>query len=281
MTTIRDVLQTAIQCLEAKSDTARLDAQLLLNHVLDVETAYLYAHPERELTDDEHAAFMAMVDRRCTGEPIAYILGEVGFYDLMLSVTPDVLIPRPETEQLVEIAIEHARSISVRSLTVADVGTGSGAIAVTFARHVPSATVYAVEVSEQALKVARENNQRAGTNVQFLQGNLIEPLIQRNIKVDLLMANLPYIDSEEVRTLEVSRHEPMLALDGGEGGFEFITEMLKDVRQVCNDGALILLEIGADQGMGVLSLASSLLQPRAIRLAKDYAGHDRIVRIEP
>lgn len=279
MQTIRDILQKAGDSLTAVSTSARLDAQVLLSHVLGVEVVYLYTYPEKPIEPEQLTEFEQLVARRATGEPIAYILGQVGFYDREFIVTPDVLIPRPETEHLVEAAIQHAND-TTRAIVAADIGTGSGAIAITFKAHVPRATVYAVDISPAALDVARRNSELNKTDVNFLQGNLLDPLIEQGVQVDILMANLPYIDSDEVRTLEVSKHEPMTALDGGRDGLAFITELLSKVRQVCGEDSLILLEIGANQGMLVLSLVSSILSPRAVRLSKDYADLDRIIRIE-
>ena len=228
------------------SDTPDLDSQVLLAHFLDVDRAFLFAHPEQTLSELECAAFRGAVHRRATGEPIAYITGVQGFYDIDVQVTPFVLIPRPETELLLEKALRFSEDSP--DLIVADIGTGSGALAVTYARHRPDATVYATEVSRDALAVARGNAERNGVKPTFLKGDLAEPLIKRVIKVDLLMANLPYIASDELATLEVSRFEPRLALDGGIDGLALIRQLLTQIPFVCRKGALVLLEIGADQG---------------------------------
>ena len=275
--TIREVLQSAYQRLSA-FDSARLDAQLLLAYVLDVEKAYLLAYDERILSEDESARFESLLQRRTAGEPIAYILGTKGFYDLDFIVTPDVLIPRPETEHLIEAALNWAKGKT--GLIAADIGTGSGAIAVTFARHAPQAQVHALDVSQAALAIARRNAEKYQVQIQFHHGSLARPLIDAGVRVDLLMANLPYIRSDEMPQLAVSQYEPHLALDGGADGLDLVRELLRQVPQVCTEGALILLEIGTEQGQAVLDFANETLAPQQATIIKDYAGHDRIVRLQ-
>src|SRR5690606_18681749 len=207
------VRHDAIERLRPVSESTALDVDMLLGEVLGVDRAYLLVHGDQVLTDEQREQFERWMERAANGEPIAYILGKRGFYDLEFVVTPDVLIPRPETELLLEQALDWAKDKP--SVTAVDAGTGSGALAVTFARHTPQARVYATDVSTAALVVARQNAERHNANVTFLQGDLLSPLIEGNIRVDLVMANLPYIASDEVPTLAVSRYEPTLALDGG------------------------------------------------------------------
>lgn len=274
---IRQALQNACQQIQPVSDSASLDAQLLLGEVLGKDRAYLLAHGDDLLTPEQAARFAALVERRATGEPAAYILERRAFYDLELFVAPGVLIPRPETELLLEEALRFSENLP--GCTAADIGTGSGALAVTFAAHRPQAQVYAVDVSQTALDIARRNAERQGVNITFFQGDLLQPLIERGISIDVLMANLPYIRHDELADLEVSRFEPHLALDGGSDGLDFIRRLLADLRRVCEPGALALLEIGADQGEAVRALAQALVQPRQVAVLQDYAGLDRIVRI--
>ena len=162
-------------------------------------------------------------------------------------------------------------------LFVADIGTGSGALAVTFARHRPEANVYATEISRDALAIARGNAERNGVNPTFLEGDLAEPLIQRRIKIDLLMANLPYIATDELASLAVSRFEPRRALDGGIDGLTLIRRLLWQIPSVCQEGAYVLLEIGADQGESVARLVEQRFGLRC-DILPDYAGWDRIAR---
>lgn len=272
--TIRAAMSSSRATLDS-SDTSDLDTQVLLAHILGVDRAFLFAHPERTLSDWECAAFQDAVHRRAAGEPIAYITGAKGFYDIDLQVSPAVLIPRPETELLLEEALRLSEERP--DLCVADIGAGSGALAVAFARHRPEATVYATEISRDALTIARGNAARNGVKPTFLEGDLAEPLMKRRIKIDLLLANLPYIASDELASLDVSRFEPRLALDGGIDGLALIRRLLTQIPSVCREGATVLLEIGADQGESVARLVEERLGSRC-DLLPDYAGLDRIVR---
>lgn len=262
---------------EARGQIEATEAQALLGATLGVDRAYLLAHPEQPLTDDQAAQYRAWLERAAAGEPLAYLLGRRAFYDRDFIVTPDVLIPRPETELLLEQALAFARQKP--TLTVVDVGTGSGALAVTLAANLPSARVYATDISPAALDVARRNAALHHTNVKFLQGDLLRPVIEHDVHVDLLLANLPYVASGDLPHLDVSRYEPQLALDGGADGLDLVRRLLAQAPAACNPGALILLEIGADQGAAALALARNTFSQADIQLIKDYAGHDRILRI--
>jgi release factor glutamine methyltransferase len=278
-TTIQAALQAARNRLKTTSDTPRLDAQVLLAHVLDTSKAYLMGYPERTLSDAEQQRYQQLIARRADDEPVAYLIGEKGFWDMTLAVSSAVLVPRPETEHLIEAALAWATSQN-DALTIADIGTGSGAIAVTIAHHLPQATVYATDISEDALAIARKNDARYQAGVQFYQGSLAQPLIDAGVRVHLLLANLPYIPADDVPRLKVSRHEPTLALDGGADGLHLVRELIRQIPQVCHDNALILLEIGSGQAQTVIDYADAHLQPAATDIIYDYAGHDRIVKIQ-
>lgn len=260
------------------SSSASLDAQLLMAETLDVNRAYVLAHPERELTLEQAAQFEALVVRRTKDEPIAYIRGWQPFYDRHMIVTPDVLIPRPETEHLLEESLKFIDDNPVKSLV--DVGTGSGALAVTLAALRPQVTVYATDISPRALALARQNADVQNVNVAFYEGDLLQPLIEREICVDLIVANLPYIASHEIKDLDVSKYEPVMALDGGGDGLELIRRLTTQAPEACcKGGGGLLLEIGANQGQTALTLFEQTFgQGSGAEVCKDYAGHDRIVR---
>lgn len=274
-----DVLKNARGRIAPVSASASLDAQILLAEVLHVTRAHIIAHPEKVLTDDQVGRYEESIVRRERGEPVAYILGRKAFYDLELIVTPDVLIPRPETEHLLERALTLVQDQA--HLHVVDCGTGSGALAVTFAAHMKSAAVYATDISPAALHIAKQNALRHHVDVQFFQGDLLLPLIEAEIVVDVVLANLPYIASGELPKLAVSRHEPRLALDGGADGLDVIRRLLAQVREsdVCRPGALILLEIGADQGRSAAQCVYDALPDSQVEIIQDYAGLDRVVQV--
>ncbi|MDX2162136.1 MAG: peptide chain release factor N(5)-glutamine methyltransferase [bacterium] len=278
--TVGQALKQAQARIAQVSGSARLDAQLLLADVLNVSRARLLADDGRRLTADEQSRYAAWVERAAQAEPIPYILGRRAFYDRELIVTPDVLIPRPETELLLERALAWAKTHPVR--TAADIGTGSGALAVTFAALVPDAAVYATDISAPALEVARRNAAQFGLleRLTLYQGDLAQPLIDQHIRLDLLMANLPYIPTDVITTLEanVREYEPRVALDGGADGAQLIRRLFTQIPQVCAPGALILLEIGMDQEAVVAGLAAAL-DGAQVRSFQDYAGLDRIVQI--
>lgn len=269
--TIRNMLR------EARLRIDSLDAHVLLGAALGVDRAYLLTQPEALLTSEQVERFAGWVTRCAAGEPVAYILGRRAFFDRDFAVTSDVLIPRPETELLLENALAW---VGEQSITAADIGTGSGALAVTLAANRPTADVYAVDISPAALEVARGNAARHRVRVTFFEGDLLTPMIERGIKLDLIMANLPYIPAGELPDLAVTRYEPRLALDGGTDGLVLIRRLLGQVLQVAKPGALVLLEIGAGQGEAVLALARQVLKPQDAALILDYAGLDRIIRVQ-
>jgi release factor glutamine methyltransferase len=283
MPTIRQSLQNA-RVRMPDPDSATLDAQLLLAFVLGVERPYVLAHDERELTTQENHAYAQVVSRRASGEPYAYIIGQQAFYDLVLRVSPSVLIPRPETELLVEEALRWAQARlphqSANSpLHIADIGTGSGAIALTLAKHLPHARVWATDISPDALAIAQANAHANGLpDVTFWHGDLATPLVQNGVRVDILTANLPYIPTDEMHTLPVSQHEPHLALDGGDDGLDLIRRLVTQLPQVCKPDCLILLEIGAGQGEKVCQIVQ-ILHAQTVEILYDYARHDRIIKI--
>lgn len=278
MATIQTALQGARQRIQPASDSAAGDAQVLLADVLGVDRAYLLAHPEYLLTSEHDARFKALVERCAAGEPLAYLLGQRAFYDRELIVSSAVLVPRPETELLLEMALVFAKNRP--SLTAVDVGTGSGALAVTLSALCPLATVYATDISPAALDIARQNAAHQQANVSFYEGDLLLPLLEHEIQIDLIMANLPYIPSAEMPMLAVSRFEPLLALDGGADGLDVVRRLLAQAQMLINPAGLTLLEIGAGQGAAASHEAQVIFPEAQVRVELDYAGLDRMVVIE-
>ncbi len=274
---VDQALAWARSVLAGASDSDAVDATLLLMHVLGVARAALATHPEMELTAAQSAEFRRRLDDLSKGVPLAYVTGTRAFYDRDFRVTPAVLVPRPETELLIEVALDWARGRE--KLRIVDVGTGSGAIAVTLAAKLPDARVWAVDVSADALKVARENAERYGLRerLTFGRGDLLQPLIESGQQVDLIAANLPYIASDDLRGLRVARYEPQLALDGGADGLDVIRWLIEQAPRVLAVGGYMVLEIGAGQGERVRVLAEAVFP--AARVILDYAGHDRVVAV--
>ncbi|MCC7359945.1 MAG: peptide chain release factor N(5)-glutamine methyltransferase [Anaerolineales bacterium] len=274
-----DALRAAVTALAntpSAADAPALTAQALLAAVLGLSRAQLLAHPERMLSAAEQAAFAPALARAAAGEPLAYILGRREFYGLDLEVTPAVLVPRPETERLVELAVARAPR---RAL---DVGTGSGCIAVALAVNAPGVSVMALDVSPAALAVAARNAQRHGVSdrITFAQSDLLAALPPVPA-YDLLCANLPYIDTDELRALPVAAHEPRLALDGGPGGLRLIERLLAQAPPCLAPGAALLLEIGAGQGPRALALAQAAFPGANAAIVPDLAGLDRVLTITP
>jgi release factor glutamine methyltransferase len=269
--------QAAVRLKNDGVESPRLDAELLLAHVLGTNRAAVLAWPERRLTPKQLTHYRELVARRGSREPLAYIVGHREFYDLDLVVNPKVLIPRPETELLVEHALRLARGLP-GTPRLADVGAGSGAIAVTLAVHLPAAVVYALEESAGALAVVAENARRHGVagRVRCLQGDLLAALPEA---VDLITANLPYVTSEEWPGLapEIREYEPHAALDGGHDGLDLIRRLLATAGPYLRPGGALLLEIGAGQGVAVVALARESFPQAEVRLYQDYAGLDRVV----
>jgi release factor glutamine methyltransferase len=294
---IAAALERARLALAPVSESAPGDAQHLLCHVLGTERAFLLAHGDAELSEAQAATFDALVARCAVGEPLPYVLGRWAWYDRTLRVSPAVLIPRPETELLLEQALAWGRELNHRgtedvgtrngasaadkvSAPIAvDVGTGSGALAVTFAAHMPGWSVYALDISPAALAIARQNVDEQGVQVQLQEADLLAQW-RAEVPIDLLIANLPYIPSAEAVALPVARHEPMLALDGGEDGLVLIRRLLAQAAQHLRPGGLALLEIMSEQGEAARNAARAVFPAANIAILTDYGGHDRILRIE-
>lgn len=253
----------------------RVDAEVLLGFVLGCDRLALYREPRREVAAGEAARFEELVARRAAGEPVAYLTGEKEFMGLGFAVTPAVLIPRPETELLVETAVTLLRGVAAP--VVADVGTGSGAVAVSLAVLLPAARVFAVDISTAALTVARENacRHRVADRVVFCAGDLLEPFAGNESFFDLIVANLPYVPSEEVAKLpRPVRREPVLALDGGADGLALYRRLVSQARPLLKPGGHLLFEIGSGQGAAALGLLPPAWEANVVQ---DLAGRDRLV----
>lgn len=289
---MRDALRVATERLvEAGIPTPRLDAEVLLAHVLGTRREHLYAHPERRLDAGEYAAYQAALERRLTRLPVAYITGRKEFMSLEFLVDENVLIPRPETETLVEAVIERLRGHEAEArdggggrapVIVADVGTGSGAIAVSIAWFVRHASLIAVDISPGALRVARENARRHGVEdrIKFLEGDLLSPLAGRGLegRIYAVVSNPPYLSRRMMASLppEVAK-EPRVALAGGEAGLDFAQAILDGARAYLAADGFVALEVGHDQAETVRRLAVDEFGYGGVDVIRDYAGVERVV----
>jgi release factor glutamine methyltransferase len=269
------VLHRAREALGLKEiEDSGLEAELLMRQALGISRVELYQDLNRELSPGEEADFGRLIGRRLSGEPVAYITGHREFFGLDFYVDPRVLIPRPETELLVEKALELARERDVA--TIADIGTGSGAIAVSLALNLPRAKVLATDVSPLALEVARFNCQKHGVSdrVTLLAGDLLSPLTE---PVDLIVANLPYVGVEEVSRRGLASFEPELALAGGYDGLDKIRELSRNLSDGLYPGGSLLLEVGIGQSRTVAGLLQSLFPAAGVKVVPDLSGIDRVV----
>jgi release factor glutamine methyltransferase len=274
----RPVIKSLAERLPGES--AALDAQVLLAHITGKSRAWLLTHPEFSLTPDQEKALEAAVQKLQAGTPLPYVLGHWEFFGLDFIVTPDVLIPRPETELLIETAMDELRTHPKRYPSFLDVGTGSGIIPIALATHVPHAEVVATDISTAALEVARANAERLGVSsrVRFIEADLLPEGLQPST-FDIITANLPYIPTETLKALDVFGKEPTLALDGGPDGLDLIRRLLALLMANTAPGSCILLEIEATQGLAAKELARGAFPAADVHIKKDLAGHDRLVII--
>lgn len=269
--------------LALTSDTPALDASVLLAHVIEKPRSWVLAHPEFTTTPAQQSKLDGLIARLEAGEPFPYVLGRWEFFGLDLELTPDVLIPRPETELLVEKAITWLQASPVRR-TVADIGTGSGAIAIAIAANIFDAKILATDISADAIGVAKRNAKKfsVDSHIEFIQCDLLPPkpeFFATNQHLDLICANLPYIPTETLYTLPIYKREPTLALDGGSDGLALIRKLLSVAPGWLAPNSMILLEIEATTGIRALDLAYDLFSEAEIHLHQDLAGNDRLLEI--
>lgn len=281
---IQDALLWATERLAAAGcETPRLDAEVLLCECAGVERAFLLAHGADTVPADAWPRFQAWIARREKREPLAYITGHREFYGMDFAVTPAVLVPRPETEHVVDevLALARARHRGGQPILIADVGTGSGAIAIALAAHLPHAQVCALDASREALEVAWRNAERHGVLARMclVQSDLLEHLPWA---VDILVANLPYVADDKWPALapEIRFHEPVQALRGGRNGLDLIRRLLAQAPARIRPGGAVVLEIGAGQAPEVRRAAQAVFPNAHIRVVQDYAGLDRVVVVQ-
>jgi release factor glutamine methyltransferase len=284
--TVRSVLQwTTDFFTEHDLASARLDAEVLLAHVLEQDRLALYLHYEDTVPAAALQAYRGLIRRRVNREPIAYITGRREFYSIPLAVEPSVLIPRPETEHLVEYVVEHVQdhrgSAEQGAPKILEIGTGSGNLCIALAKTLPQAQIVSLDISFSAISVARKNRREhpdCSDRIRFLQGDLLGGLHPERARFHLIVSNPPYVPTESWNDLppDVRDYEPRIALDGGHRGTEILHRILSHAaRHLLPDGALVL-EIGEDQAEALTSAADETGHYRRSRVLKDYAGKPRV-----
>jgi release factor glutamine methyltransferase len=280
--TFRGVLmESARFLLGAGIESPQIDAEVLLRRVLGIERAELYSTLDEPLNTDRQLQFQEMLLRRAGREPVAYITGRKEFWSLDFIVTRDVLIPRPETELLVEVGLKRLAHFVDKPPLILDLGTGSGVIAVCMAKERLDAGIYAVDISAAALEIARTNVKRHGVSdrVHLRQGDLFAPLGAKTRSFDLIVSNPPYIRTGEISLLEpeIREWEPTTALDGGVDGMDIYRRIIGEAHEYLAPGGHIVLEIGADLGKTVAELFTGSDYYGQVSVYPDYAGKDRVI----
>ena len=288
---VRSALKQGLaQLRAAEVPSFTLAAELLLLHVLDRDRTWLYAHPEEQLSAAESERFFALIARRANGEPTQHLTGKQEFWGLEFEVTPDVLIPRPETEHLIEVALDRLALRELRAgrkptfggegLQIADIGTGSGCIAIALARDLPAATIYATDISSAALAVAKRNADRHSVSghIHFVECNLLDITTP---EFDLIVSNPPYVGRREAETLarEVRDHEPEIALYGGEEGYELYADLITQSGVHLKPGGLLALELGHNSLPAVQPLLDAPTWTN-VAVTNDLAGIPRVLAAE-
>lgn len=278
---IKQVINHTSHLLEKSGSLSpRLDAELLLAFVMKQDRSYFYMYPDGEIEDEVYMAFESILKSRIEGLPLQYITGKQEFMGLDFFVNQDVLIPRPDTEILVENVLQTIKPLENSSIHILDIGSGSGAIGVSLAYYSAKVFVSCVDISSAALKVAKQNALTHGVDdkIEFLEGDLFSPIESQEF--DIIVSNPPYIPDESIDELqvEVSKYEPRSALAGGKDGLDFYRRIIKDAPCYLNNNGLLFLEIGYNQGESVTGLLKEKGVFYEIEIVKDLAGHDRVVR---
>jgi release factor glutamine methyltransferase len=280
--TLRDALREGIAQLEqAGTPSAALAAELLLMHVASCDRAHLYAHPEQLLAPNSLAEYFSLVHRRATGTPTQYLTGKQEFWGLEFEVTPDVLIPRPETEHVIEVALARVgESRRNAPLAIADIGTGSGCIAIALAGELPNSTIVAADISAPALEVAKRNAARHNMDarIQFIESNLFNS-IDSPAEFDLVVSNPPYVASRNAHSLpiEIREHEPHSALFAGEDGLDVYRALIAQSESRMKRGGHLILELGSGQFEAVSELLDSARGWSRVSATMDLAGIPRVL----
>jgi release factor glutamine methyltransferase len=277
-TSIQQGLEQTSERLASISDSAALDAQVLMAHVVEQPRSWILAHPDTPLSPSQASNLEEALIELLEGRPLPYVVGHWEFFGLDLEVTPDVLIPRPETELLVEKALAWLE-IRTDARSAIDVGTGTGCIAVSLATRIHGLKLTATDISPRALEVAARNAEKfsVADRIEFICCDLLPP---KHPLYDLIVANLPYIPTRTMESLPIYGREPTLALDGGSDGLDLVRRLISLAPGHLNPGGMLLLEIESSQGMAALSLAYDTFSHASIHLHRDLADRDRLIEVQ-
>lgn len=277
MTIAKKLSDATAKLTSAGIDSARLDAEVLLAYVLNTRRLALYVHVAKALTDEQIIRFDNLIQRRLERIPVAYLVGHKEFMGMNFAVTPDVLIPRPDTEVLAQGVIEHLQDYS-GARKLADLGTGSGAICISILKFIDHITAAAVDVSEKALDIAKFNAQKFGVDdrINFYEGNLFEPLAGQ--KFDVVVSNPPYIPSGDFKDIQPEvLDEPRIALDGGADGLDFYRKIISAAPNFLTDDGFLAMEIGVNQAAAITQLIKDGGNFEYVQVWKDLANIERVV----
>jgi len=274
----KSLLHFIQRCLKGHTGSPYLDGVVLLSHITGLTKSQILANPDLVLDPEQEGQLELALNDLKSGTPLPYVLGQWEFFNLPFYVTPEVLIPRPETEGLVELALVWLDN-NPDKRSCLEIGTGTGCIAVALAKSVPDLKIIATDISPDAIQVATDNARRHNVHkqIQFLERNLLKGIPG---KTDLLVANLPYIPTNKLRSLPVFASEPSLALDGGKDGLHYIKELLKKAGRNLNPGGAIFLELDEECGTAALILAKEVWPGMTLNLSQDLSGQDRYLFIQ-
>jgi release factor glutamine methyltransferase len=278
---INKAYKTTIEKLKLQLfiDQPQLEADLLLVEAIDRSKEFIISNPNKNISKKEETTLNKLIKRRLKGEPIAYILGNQEFYKLDFLVNKDVLIPRPETEILVDSALEIIKKSNKEKVEVIDIGTGSGCIPIAIAKNLPKnkeVKISASDISNKSLAIARQNAKKHQVALNFINSNLLDNI---NSSFDIITANLPYIESDEAKPIARLLHHPLLSLDGGKRGLDLIRELLSQSVDHIQPNSTIILEIAPDQKEELIRYVKTLFNKPKIKVIKDLADIDRVVII--
>ena len=277
--TIREILIKYMEKLSSISDTPKLDTEILLQKALgDVDRLYIQLNLDKKLSNEELKCFNEMINDRLNGRPIAYIVKNREFMALDFYVEEGVLIPRPDTEPLVEEVIELSKGM--KDVTIVDIGTGSGAISVSLAKYIKNSYVYSLDISDKALSIGKKNavNNEVDDKIEFIKSDVFTGIKDRNLKLDIIVSNPPYIKKEDIKTLhtQIKDYEPYIALEGGEDGLDFYRTITEKSLKYLKSNGILAFEVGHDQAHDVCTIMENHGYKK-IYTKKDLQGIDRVV----